>query len=174
MAFLWHMYATQPHLVHYLHKRIGAVFRREIVCSIRCACPQLNWDAHWCHNLYNMMPATQLAPKAFLVAQAEGLELMQLILKEKRVARLGSLKVLDFATTRCAPACERWVDLTGLKQLFAIFMGKSKVLLAAVKLSQFCGVFAAVHLPSGAVSCMQSCSLHVTLQFTLCSMVLVG
>lgn len=54
---------------------------------------------------------------------------MQLILKEKRVARLGSLKVLDFATTRCTPACERWVDLTGLKQLFAIFMGKSKVLL---------------------------------------------
>ncbi|DBA65719.1 TPA: hypothetical protein ACH3X2_002764 [Trebouxia sp. C0005] len=59
--------------------------------------------------------------------QAEGLELMQLILKEKRVARLGSLKVLDFATTRCPPACERWVDLTGLKQLFAIFMGKSKM-----------------------------------------------
>lgn len=53
---------------------------------------------------------------------------MQLILKERRVARLGSLKVLDFATTRCTPACERWVDLTGLKQLFAIFMGKSKVL----------------------------------------------
>ncbi len=53
---------------------------------------------------------------------------MQLILKEKRVARVGSLKVLDFATTRCPPACERWVDLTGLKQLFAIFMGKSKVL----------------------------------------------
>ena len=63
-----------------------------------------------------------------VLSQAEGLELMQLILKEKRVARLGSLKVLDFATTRCTPACERWVDLTGLKQLFAIFMGKSKVL----------------------------------------------
>ena len=52
---------------------------------------------------------------------------MQLILKERRIARLGSLKVLDFATTRCPPACERWVDLTGLKQLFAIFMGKAKV-----------------------------------------------
>ena len=64
--------------------------------------------------------------------QAEGLELMQLILKEKRVARLGSLKVLDFATTRCPPACERWVDLTGLKQLFAIYMGKSKVCLAGL------------------------------------------
>lgn len=58
--------------------------------------------------------------------QAEGLELMQLILKEKRVARAGALRVVDFATTRNPPACERWVDLTGLKQLFAIFMGKSK------------------------------------------------
>lgn len=67
--------------------------------------------------------------------QAEGLELMQLILKEKRVARLGSLKVLDFATTRCPPACERWVDLTGLKQLFAIFMGKSKVYLVSPHVS---------------------------------------
>lgn len=74
-----------------------------------------------------MIPTTQPATKPSSVPQAEGLELMQLILKEKRVARLGSLKVLDFATTRCAPACERWVDLTGLKQLFAIFMGKSKV-----------------------------------------------
>ena len=52
---------------------------------------------------------------------------MQLILKEKRVARAGALRVVDFATTRNPPACERWVDLTGLKQLFAIFMGKSKV-----------------------------------------------
>ena len=73
-------------------------------------------------------PPAQLATVSSAVLQAEGLELMQLILKEKRVARLGSLKVLDFATTRCTPACERWVDLTGLKQLFAIFMGKSKVL----------------------------------------------
>ena len=77
-------------------------------------------------------PPAQLATVSSAVLQAEGLELMQLILKEKRVARLGSLKVLDFATTRCAPACERWVDLTGLKQLFAIFMGKSKVLSAAI------------------------------------------
>ena len=52
---------------------------------------------------------------------------MQLILKEKRVARAGALRVVDFATTRNPPACERWVELTGLKQLFAIFMGKSKV-----------------------------------------------
>ena len=52
---------------------------------------------------------------------------MILILKQKRVARGGALKLLDFALTRCPPACERFVDKLGLKTLFSIFMGKSKV-----------------------------------------------
>ena len=110
-------------------------------------------------------PTAQLATVSSVVLQAEGLELMQLILKEKRVARLGSLKVLDFATTRCTPACERWVDLTGLKQLFAIFMGKSKVLPAAIKQSvinqtPFQLSRCLVYLYSGAYHCRntgQSC-----------------
>ena len=33
----------------------------------------------------------------------------------------------DFACTRCPAACERFVDVLGLKILFSIFMGKSKV-----------------------------------------------
>ncbi len=33
----------------------------------------------------------------------------------------------DFACTRCPQACERFVDVLGLKILFSIFMGKSKV-----------------------------------------------
>jgi hypothetical protein len=33
----------------------------------------------------------------------------------------------DFACTRCPQACERFVDVLGLKTLFSIFMGKSKV-----------------------------------------------
>jgi hypothetical protein len=52
---------------------------------------------------------------------------MILILKQKRSARLGALKTLDFALTRSPAACERFVDMLGLKTLFAIFMGRSKV-----------------------------------------------
>ncbi len=37
------------------------------------------------------------------------------------------LPVQDFACTRCPAACERFVDVLGLKILFSIFMGKSKV-----------------------------------------------
>lgn len=56
-----------------------------------------------------------------------GVELLLLILKGKRAARTSALKCLDFATTRCPPACDRTVDQQGLKTLFAIFMGKLKV-----------------------------------------------
>ena len=52
---------------------------------------------------------------------------MLLILKQKRVARAGALKALDFATTRSPANCERCVDQFGLKTIFAIFMGKGKV-----------------------------------------------
>ena len=52
---------------------------------------------------------------------------MLLILKQKRIARSGALKALDFATTRSPANCERFVDQFGLKTIFSIFMGKSKV-----------------------------------------------
>ena len=56
-----------------------------------------------------------------------GTELMLLILKQKRIARTGALKALNFATTKSAPNCERFVDQLGLKTIFALFMGKIKV-----------------------------------------------
>ena len=56
-----------------------------------------------------------------------GVELLLLILKGKRATRGSALKCLDFAATRCPPACDRLVDQQGLKTVFAIFMGKLKV-----------------------------------------------
>lgn len=56
-----------------------------------------------------------------------GTELMLLILKQKRIARAGALKALDFATTKSPGNCERFVDQLGLKTIFAMFMGKVKV-----------------------------------------------
>lgn len=56
-----------------------------------------------------------------------GVELMCIILKQKRLSRAGALKALDFATTRQPAACERLVDMGGLKSLFAIFMGRGRV-----------------------------------------------
>ena len=52
---------------------------------------------------------------------------MCIILKQKRLSRAGALKALDFSTTRQPAACERLVDMGGLKSLFAIFMGRGRV-----------------------------------------------
>ncbi|KAJ7569069.1 hypothetical protein O6H91_01G059700 [Diphasiastrum complanatum] len=59
--------------------------------------------------------------------KAEGVELMIIIMKQKRLAYGSAMKALDFAMTRCTAACERFVDVLGLKTLFAAFMGKVPV-----------------------------------------------
>eukprot|EP00249_Psilotum_nudum_P019647 c27357_g1_i1 orf=282-1895(-) len=59
--------------------------------------------------------------------KAEGVELMIIIMKQKRLAYGSALKVLDFAMTRCPQACERFVDVLGLKTLFAALMAKIPV-----------------------------------------------
>ena len=49
---------------------------------------------------------------------------MLLVMKGKHFARTAALKALDFALTRCAPACERFVDALGLKTAFTAFSGR--------------------------------------------------
>lgn len=57
--------------------------------------------------------------------KAEGVELMIIIMKQKKSAYDSAIKALDFAMTNYAPACERFVDVLGLKTAFAAFMGKA-------------------------------------------------
>ena len=65
-----------------------------------------------------------------MVLQAEGLQLMVMIVRAKTAARTGALKTVGFAVTRYPAGCEKWVDVQGLKATFGIFMGKSKVRIA--------------------------------------------
>lgn len=71
--------------------------------------------------------ALLVASNRLSFVDAEGLELMLMVLKSKRFVGMGALKAIDFATTKCRPACERLVDIMGLKSTFACFMGKGKV-----------------------------------------------
>ncbi|EIE25166.1 DUF1716-domain-containing protein [Coccomyxa subellipsoidea C-169] len=85
-------------------------------------------ETEYVENLFNALCSTLMTPKnRQLFVEAEGVELMVLILKQKKSVRAGALKALDFACTRCPAACERFVDVLGLKTLFSIFMGKSKI-----------------------------------------------
>ncbi|KMT13315.1 hypothetical protein BVRB_4g084580 [Beta vulgaris subsp. vulgaris] len=56
--------------------------------------------------------------------KAEGVELMIIIMKQKKLAYASAIRALDFAMTKYPPACERFVDVLGLKTAFAAFMGK--------------------------------------------------
>ncbi|CDZ98759.1 Uncharacterized conserved protein [Phaffia rhodozyma] len=61
-----------------------------------------------------------------LFLEAEGVELMVICMKEKKLARARSIKVLDHALSGSEGSdnCERFVENLGLKTLFAAFMGK--------------------------------------------------
>jgi len=69
-----------------------------------------------------LIPANQ---QAFM--DAEGTQLMLLILKTKRTAGHGALQVLDFALARCPRACLQFIQVQGLKTAFAAFMGRAKL-----------------------------------------------
>nr|ABR18437.1 unknown [Picea sitchensis] len=58
--------------------------------------------------------------------KAEGVELMIIIMKQKKSAYGSAMRALDFAMTKFPPACERFVDVLGLKTLFAAFMDSSE------------------------------------------------
>ncbi|GMI73455.1 hypothetical protein like AT3G02710 [Hibiscus trionum] len=59
--------------------------------------------------------------------KAEGVELMIIIMKQKKSAYASAIRALDFSMTKYPPACERFVDVLGLKTAFAAFMGKIPV-----------------------------------------------
>ncbi|XP_077542319.1 beta-catenin-like protein 1 [Haemaphysalis longicornis] len=56
--------------------------------------------------------------------KGEGLQLMNLMLREKKMSRSGALKVLDFATSNAEGTdnCNKFVDILGLRTVFPLFM----------------------------------------------------
>lgn len=60
--------------------------------------------------------------------KAEGVELMIIIMKQKKLAYKSAIRALDFAMTKYPPACERFIDVLGLKTVFAAFMGKASTI----------------------------------------------
>ncbi|KAF7137372.1 hypothetical protein RHSIM_Rhsim07G0211400 [Rhododendron simsii] len=54
---------------------------------------------------------------------AEGVELMIIVMNQKKSCYGSAIRALDFAMTNYPPACERFVDVMGLKTAFPAFMG---------------------------------------------------
>ncbi|THF97165.1 hypothetical protein TEA_003295 [Camellia sinensis var. sinensis] len=54
--------------------------------------------------------------------KAEGVELMIIVMNSKKSCYGSAIRALDFAMTNYPPACERFVDVMGLKTAFPAFM----------------------------------------------------
>lgn len=58
--------------------------------------------------------------------KSEGVELMIIIMNQKKMCYGSAIRALDFAMTNYPPACERFVDVMGLKTAFPAFMAASE------------------------------------------------
>jgi len=105
----------------------GVELMLRAVAPYKARDPETAEEEELVENAFDVLCAVLMEPgakKAFV--EADGAELMVLILKARTAARAGALKCLDFATTRCSPSCDQIVDFGGLGTVFAIFMGKLK------------------------------------------------
>lgn len=84
-------------------------------------------ETEYMENVFDALCSSLSEPvnkKTFL--EEEGTELMVIMMKDKMLARQRAIKVLDHALTGDAgtEACERFVEVLGLKSLFSAFMDK--------------------------------------------------
>ncbi|EFN77862.1 beta-catenin-like protein 1 isoform X2 [Harpegnathos saltator] len=87
--------------------------------------PQTAEEQEMMENLFNVLCSSLMATvnrDRFL--RGEGLQLMNLMLREKKMSRNGSLKVLDYAMNGPdgKDNCSKFVDILGLRTIFPLFM----------------------------------------------------
>lgn len=91
--------------------------------------PTSTEEQEYMENLFNCSCSTLMAKEnrdRFL--KGEGLQLMNLMLREKKLSRNGSLKVLDHAMSGPdgKDNCNKFVDILGLRTIFPLFMTTPK------------------------------------------------
>ncbi len=80
-------------------------------------------------NLFDCLCSLMLhKPNRERFLRGEGLQLMNLMLREKKLSRNGALKVLDHALTgpEGRDNCNKFVDILGLRTIFPLFMKTPK------------------------------------------------
>lgn len=87
--------------------------------------PQLAEEQEMMHNLFDGLCLSLLAPaNRDIFLKGEGVELMILMLREKKMSRPPALKVLNFAMQgdEGINCCAKFIDVYGLRSLFPCFM----------------------------------------------------
>ncbi|XP_072024265.1 beta-catenin-like protein 1 [Amphiura filiformis] len=93
--------------------------------------PSSSEETEFMENLFNCLCSALMLPAnkgRFL--RGEGLQLMNLMLREKKQSRFSALKVLDHAMTGAEGAdnCAKFIEILGLRSLFPLFMKTPKKL----------------------------------------------
>lgn len=91
--------------------------------------PATTEEQEFMENLFNCLCSALMAKEnrdRFL--NGEGLQLMNLMLREKKLSRNGSLKVLDHSLSGSdgRDNCNKFVDILGLRTIFPLFMKTPK------------------------------------------------
>ncbi|CAH7667033.1 Catenin-beta-like protein [Phakopsora pachyrhizi] len=100
----------------------------EVLSIYRKRDPKDSDEIEFMENVFDCLCSVLLEPnehkQKFL--EGEGVELMVIMMKQKKLARHRALKVLDHALSgdEGTLSCERFVEQLGLKTLFSMFMGK--------------------------------------------------
>lgn len=86
-------------------------------------------EMEYMENIFNSLCSSLLARENrsnFL--KGEGVQLMNLMLREKKLSRNGSLKVMDYACSGVdgKENCQKLVDILGLRTIFPLFMKTPK------------------------------------------------
>lgn len=87
--------------------------------------PQLSEEQEMMHNLFDSLCLALLAPdNREIFLKGEGVELMILMLREKKMSRPPALKVLNHALQgdEGINCCAKFIDVYGLRSLFPCFM----------------------------------------------------
>ncbi|XP_030759608.1 beta-catenin-like protein 1 [Sitophilus oryzae] len=86
-------------------------------------------EHEYMENLFNCLCSSlMVVPNRDRFLKGEGLQLMNLMLREKKISRNGSLKVLDYAMAGLhgKDNCNKFVDILGLRTIFPLFMKTPK------------------------------------------------
>lgn len=87
--------------------------------------PPTNEEQEMMENLFDTLcSCLMLTDNRELFLRGEGLQLMNLMLREKKISRNGALRVLDHALTGIdgADNCNKFVEILGLRTIFPLFM----------------------------------------------------
>ncbi|KAK6634464.1 Beta-catenin-like protein 1 [Polyplax serrata] len=91
--------------------------------------PASSEEQEMMENLFNCLcSCLMFHPNKDRFLKGEGLQLMNLMLREKKLSRNGSLKVLDHAMSgpEGKDNCNKFVDILGLRTIFPLFMKTPK------------------------------------------------